>query len=112
MPRARFPGDFTIGDTVDVVYRLGRNTYGGGENLQLTILDLVNTRIVPRRAGMTETLRLAAALAPASRRAGGHCALGAEPSRSPAPRPPLARRTTVRSSAWRTARCGPFGASS
>jgi single-stranded-DNA-specific exonuclease len=44
---ARFPGEFTIGDTVDVVYRLGRNSYGGGENLQLTILDLVNTRIVP-----------------------------------------------------------------
>ena len=36
----RFPADFTIGDTVDVVYRLGRNTYGGGENLQLTIVDL------------------------------------------------------------------------
>ncbi len=37
---ARFPGEFTIGDTVDVVYRLGRNSYGGGENLQLTILDM------------------------------------------------------------------------
>jgi single-stranded-DNA-specific exonuclease len=37
---ARFPGEFTIGDTVDVAYRLGRNSYGGGENLQLTILDL------------------------------------------------------------------------
>jgi single-stranded-DNA-specific exonuclease len=37
---ARFPGDFSIGDTIDVVYRLGRNMYGGGENLQLTILDL------------------------------------------------------------------------
>jgi single-stranded-DNA-specific exonuclease len=37
---ARFPGEFTVGDTVDVVYRLGRNSYGGGENLQLTILDL------------------------------------------------------------------------
>jgi single-stranded-DNA-specific exonuclease len=37
---ARFPGDFTIGDTVDVVYRLGRNTYGGGESLQLTIVDM------------------------------------------------------------------------
>ena len=36
----RFPGDFAIGDTIDVVYRLGRNMYGGGENLQLTILDL------------------------------------------------------------------------
>jgi single-stranded-DNA-specific exonuclease len=37
---ARFPGDFTIGDTVDVVYRLGRNSYGGGESLQLTIVDM------------------------------------------------------------------------
>lgn len=37
---ARFPGDFAIGDSVDVVYRMGRNTYGGGENLQLTVLDL------------------------------------------------------------------------
>jgi single-stranded-DNA-specific exonuclease len=37
---SRYPGDFSIGDTVDVVYRLGRNSYGGGENLQLTILDL------------------------------------------------------------------------
>ncbi len=37
---ARFPGDFAVGDTVDIVYRVGRNTYGGGENLQLTILDL------------------------------------------------------------------------
>ncbi|HEY9595359.1 MAG TPA: DHHA1 domain-containing protein, partial [Spirochaetia bacterium] len=36
----RFPSEFTIGDTVDVAYRLGRNSYGGGENLQLTILDL------------------------------------------------------------------------
>jgi len=42
---ARFPGEFTIGDTVDVVYRLGRNSYGGGENLQLTIVDLENTRV-------------------------------------------------------------------
>jgi single-stranded-DNA-specific exonuclease len=37
---SRFPGDFAVGDTIDVVYRLGRNMYGGGENLQLTILDL------------------------------------------------------------------------
>jgi single-stranded-DNA-specific exonuclease len=36
----RFPGDFTIGDTVDIVYRLSRNSYGGGENLQLVVLDL------------------------------------------------------------------------
>ena len=42
---ARFPGDFTIGDKVDVVYRLGRNTFGGGENLQLTILDMENQRV-------------------------------------------------------------------
>jgi single-stranded-DNA-specific exonuclease len=37
---ARFPGDFKVGDIVDVVYRLGRNTYGGGQNLQLTLLDV------------------------------------------------------------------------
>jgi single-stranded-DNA-specific exonuclease len=37
---ARFPSDFTVGDTVDIVYRLGRNTYGGGENLQLVIVDI------------------------------------------------------------------------
>ena len=37
---ARFPGDFAVGDVVDVLYRLGRNTYGGGESLQLTILDV------------------------------------------------------------------------
>jgi single-stranded-DNA-specific exonuclease len=37
---SRYPGEFAIGDVVDVVYRLGRNTYAGGENLQLTILDL------------------------------------------------------------------------
>jgi len=36
----RFPIDFTIGDTVDIVYRLSRNSYGGGESLQLVILDL------------------------------------------------------------------------
>lgn len=36
----RFPGEFGIGDTVDIVYRLGRNSWGGGENLQLTVLDL------------------------------------------------------------------------
>jgi single-stranded-DNA-specific exonuclease len=36
----RYPGEFAVGDAVDAVYRLGRNTYGGGENLQLTILDL------------------------------------------------------------------------
>jgi single-stranded-DNA-specific exonuclease len=37
---SRFPADFSVGDTVDVLYRLGKNTYGGGETLQLTILDL------------------------------------------------------------------------
>ncbi len=37
---SRFPGEFTIGDSVDIVYRLSRNSYGGGENLQLIILDL------------------------------------------------------------------------
>ncbi len=37
---SRFPGDFKVGDAVDVVYRMGRNNYGGGENLQLTILDI------------------------------------------------------------------------
>ena len=42
----RFPGEFTIGDTVDVVYRLGRNSYGGGENLQFTIIDLENPRLL------------------------------------------------------------------
>ncbi len=36
----RFPGEFGIGDTVDIVYRLGRNTWAGGANLQLTILEL------------------------------------------------------------------------
>jgi single-stranded-DNA-specific exonuclease len=47
---ARFPGEFTIGDNVDVVYRLGRNSYGGGENLQLTILDLARQQLL-RGAG-------------------------------------------------------------
>ncbi len=37
---SRYPSEFSVGDTVDVVYRLARNTYGGGENLQLTIVDL------------------------------------------------------------------------
>lgn len=37
---SRYPGEFAIGDVVDVVYRLGRNSYAGGENLQLTVLDL------------------------------------------------------------------------
>jgi single-stranded-DNA-specific exonuclease len=37
---SRFPGEFSIGDTIDVVYRMGRNTWGGGETLQLTVQDL------------------------------------------------------------------------
>jgi single-stranded-DNA-specific exonuclease len=37
---SRFPGDFAVGDVVDVLYRMGRNTYGGGESLQLTVLDI------------------------------------------------------------------------
>ena len=37
---SKFPGEFTVGDTVDIVYRLSRNSYGGGENLQLIVLDL------------------------------------------------------------------------
>lgn len=36
----RFPSEFSIGDTVDVVYRIGRNSYGGSENIQLTVVDL------------------------------------------------------------------------
>jgi single-stranded-DNA-specific exonuclease len=32
--------DFAIGDTVDVVYRLGRNYYQNTESLQLTVVDL------------------------------------------------------------------------
>jgi single-stranded-DNA-specific exonuclease len=36
----RFPADFGIGDTVDLLYRMGKNTYGGGETLQLTVLDI------------------------------------------------------------------------
>lgn len=32
--------DFSKGDTVDVVFRLGRNYYQNTESLQLTILDL------------------------------------------------------------------------
>lgn len=36
----RFPGDFAVGDTVDVVYRLERNTWGSSENLRLNVVDL------------------------------------------------------------------------
>jgi single-stranded-DNA-specific exonuclease len=37
---SRYPSEFAIGDTVEVLYRLGKNTYGGGESLQLTVMDL------------------------------------------------------------------------
>lgn len=33
--------DFTLGDTVDLVFRLGRNYYKNMESLQLTVLDIV-----------------------------------------------------------------------
>lgn len=36
----RFPGDFAVGDTVNVVYRLERNTWGSSENLRLNVVDL------------------------------------------------------------------------
>ena len=36
----RLSVDFKIGDTVDVVYRFGKNSYGGSETPQLTILDI------------------------------------------------------------------------
>jgi single-stranded-DNA-specific exonuclease len=32
--------DFAPGDTVDVVYRLGRNYFQNTESLQLTVVDL------------------------------------------------------------------------
>ena len=38
-------GTYRKHDSIDVVYRLGRNTFGGGENLQLTILDVENPRV-------------------------------------------------------------------
>jgi single-stranded-DNA-specific exonuclease len=37
---SRFPGDFAIGDTVNVVYRLERNTWGSSENLRMNVVDL------------------------------------------------------------------------
>jgi single-stranded-DNA-specific exonuclease len=37
---ARFPGEFAVGDTVNVVYRLERNTWGSSENLRLNVVDL------------------------------------------------------------------------
>jgi len=37
---ARFPSEFAIGDQVDVVYRLERNTWGSAENLRLNVVDL------------------------------------------------------------------------
>jgi single-stranded-DNA-specific exonuclease len=36
----RLSVDFAVGDTVDVVYRFGKNTYGGSETPQLTVLDV------------------------------------------------------------------------
>lgn len=36
----RLSVDFKIGDTVDVVYRFGKNTYGGSETPQLTVIDV------------------------------------------------------------------------
>lgn len=36
----RLETDFRVGDTVDVVYRLGRNSYGGTESIQLTVVDI------------------------------------------------------------------------
>ena len=37
---ARFPSEFAVGDTVDVVYRLERNTWGTSDNLRLSVVDL------------------------------------------------------------------------
>ena len=37
---ARFPSEFAVGDPVDVVYRLERNTWGSSENLRLNVVDL------------------------------------------------------------------------
>jgi len=37
---ARFPKEFAVGDKVDVVYRLERNTWGSSENLRLSVVDL------------------------------------------------------------------------
>jgi single-stranded-DNA-specific exonuclease len=37
---ARFPAEFAVGDAVDVVYRLERNTWGPSENLRLNVVDL------------------------------------------------------------------------
>lgn len=36
----RYPADFRIGDEVDVVYRLGRNSYAGSETLQFNVVDI------------------------------------------------------------------------
>jgi hypothetical protein len=36
----RFPSEFAVGDPVDVVYRLERNTWGSSENLRLNVVDL------------------------------------------------------------------------
>lgn len=37
---ARFPSEFAVGDAVDVVYRLERNTWGSSETLRLNVVDL------------------------------------------------------------------------
>jgi len=36
----RYPADFKIGEEVDVVYRLGKNSYAGSETLQFNVLDI------------------------------------------------------------------------
>jgi len=43
---ARFPSEFAIGDRVDVVYRLERNSWGAAENLRLCVVD-VSKRTAP-----------------------------------------------------------------
>lgn len=37
---ARFPSEFAVGDAVDVVYRLERDTWGSTERLRLNVVDL------------------------------------------------------------------------
>ncbi len=39
----RLNRDFSPGDSVDVVFRLGRNYYKNSETLQLTVLDIART---------------------------------------------------------------------
>ncbi len=38
--RAGSPAEFAMGDTVNVVYRLERNTWGSSENLRMNVVDL------------------------------------------------------------------------